>query len=268
MLRDRHGLTAEEVGGHLDCHLSKVSRLELGKRACTKRDFEALMDLYDVPAAEQEQLRQLMIRGRQRVAPWWHAYSDVISVSYAEFLTYEAEAARCLEYQPVLIPGQLQTEGYARAITAPGFAPLGPDQVDSLVEVRMRRQERLREDAPMHFEAVITEAALRLQVGGVDVMRTQLRRLREASALPNVSLRVIPFTAGESGASPGAFTLFGMGNESQADVALIESVEGTNLRDDALTMRRLNRLFRNLANAALGGAATLELVESIEKELM
>jgi transcriptional regulator with XRE-family HTH domain len=267
-LRDQHGLTAEEVGGHLDCHLSKISRLELGKRACTKRDFEALMELYEVSESQREALRELMIRGRQRVAPWWQAYSDVISASYAEFLTYEAEAGKCCEYQPLLLPGQLQTEDYARAVTGPGFAALGPDQVDSLVEVRLKRQERLREETPLVFAAVITEAALRLQVGGPSVMREQLRALRTAAEAPHVSLRVIPFAAGENGASTGAFTLFGIGNDTDADVAFMESVEGTSFRDDALTLRRLNRLFRNLTEAALTEEGSLELVERIEKELI
>jgi hypothetical protein len=95
-----------------------------------------------------------------------------ISANYAEFLAYEAEAVRCFEYQPLLIPALLQTEDYARAITGPGFAALGPDQVDSLTEVRIRRQERLREDETITLDAVVTEAALRLQVGGPDVMRS------------------------------------------------------------------------------------------------
>lgn len=267
-LRDQHGLTAEEVGGHLDCHPSKVSRLELGQRACAKRDFETLMELYEVPDSQRSELRELMIKGRQRVAPWWHAYSEVISASYAEFLTYEAEAAKCLEYQPLLIPGQLQTEDYARAITGPGFAALGPDQVDSLVEVRVKRQERLCEEPPLSFRGVITEAALRLQVGGPEVMRAQLRHLVSACDQTHVSLRVIPFKSGENGASPGAFTLFGVGNDTEADVAFMESVEGTSFRDDALTLRRLNRLHRNLSGAALPPADSLELVERIEKEMI
>ncbi|MFR9726044.1 helix-turn-helix domain-containing protein [Streptomyces sp. MS19] len=266
VLRDQHALTAEEVGGHLDCHLTKISRLELGKRACTQRDFDALMDLYDVGDEQRQELQALMIRGRQRVAPWWDAYSDVITASYAEFLTYEAEAAACLEYQPLAIPALFQTESYARAISGPGFTPLGPDQVDSLVEVKLRRQERLREEHPLAIEAVVTEAALRSQAGSVEVMREQLRALRNVSSLPHASLRVIPFEALGNGGATGAFTLFGAGGGKDADVAFMESVERTTFRDDAITLRRLNRLHKNLAEAALSKEGSLELVERIEKE--
>ncbi|WP_265736654.1 helix-turn-helix domain-containing protein [Wenjunlia vitaminophila] len=265
-LRDQRAMTAEEVGGHLDCHLSKVTRLEQGKRACTKRDFEALMDLYGVEAQERERLHALMLRGRQRVAPWWHAYRDVISANYDEFLTYEAEASRCLEYQPLLIPAQLQTEDYARAVTGVGFAALGPDQVDSLVEVKLKRQARLREEPPLEIRAVITEAALRFHVGGPAVMRDQLRALTKAAAAPHASLRVIPCSAGEKGIATGAFTLFGIGND--ADVAFVESAEVTTFRDEPLTLRRLNRLFKNLSEAALPEQDSLDLVKRIERELI
>ncbi|MGO4748124.1 helix-turn-helix domain-containing protein [Streptomyces sp. 2MCAF27] len=266
VLRDRLGLTTEEVASALNCHNSKVSRFELAKRSCTRRDFEALMELYEVDDEKRAELAELFTRGRQRIPPWWQAHADVISANYAEFLAYEAEAGRSREYQALLIPGLLQTEDYARAITSTGFAALGPDQVDSLVEVRMRRQQRLREDDPLVLEAVVTEAALRLQVGGAEVMREQLRHLAKVAELANVTFRVIPFTAGENGTATGAYTLFSDRDEDAADVAFIESAEATTFRDDPLALRRLDRLFRNLSGAALTEDDTHKLIERVEKE--
>ncbi|NGO68217.1 helix-turn-helix domain-containing protein [Streptomyces boncukensis] len=269
ILRDRAGLTTEEVGAHLNCHNSKVSRIELAKRMCTRKDFAGLMELYEVDGEKRAELEELMTRAMQRIPPWWDAYADVISANYAEFLAYEAEATCCCEYQPLLIPGPLQTAEYAHAVTGVSFTALGPDQVESLVEVRMRRQERLRDDVPMLFEAVVTEAALRLRVGGTQVMRGQLRRLREAASLDNVKFRVIPFDAGEKAASTGAFTLFGIGKDTSTDVAFTESADNTtNFRDDPLALRRMNRLFRNLSAAAQSEEDSVELVGRIEKELV
>lgn len=268
LLRDQAGFTAEEVGAELGCHSSKISRLELAKRACTKQDFESLMELYGVAEGKHAELEKLMIKGRQRVPPWWDAYADVISAAYAEFLAYEAEAVRCFEYQPMLIPAQLQTEGYARAITSPGFAALGPDQIDSLVEVRMRRQERLRSVGLLRMEALVTEAALRLQVGGAEVMREQLRHLRQLAELEQVGLRVIPFQAGANGASTGAFTLFSTNADADGEVVFMESAEGVSFSDNPVTMRRLVRLFRNLSGAALSAQHSVELVRHVEEELV
>lgn len=268
ILRDRVALTTEEVGAHLNCHNSKVSRFELAKRMCTRKDFAALMDLYEVDDEKRAELTELMTRAMQRIPPWWEAYADVISANYAEFLAYEAEATHCSEYQPLLIPGLLQTAEYAHAVTGVSFTALGPDQVESLVEVRMRRQVRLREEPPVTVNAVVTEAALRLQVGGPDVMRAQLRHLAELTSWRNVTLRVLPLTAGEKAASTGAFTLFGIGQDSVTDVAFTESADNTsNFRDDPLTQRRMSRLFRNLSTAALSEEDTQELVRRTEKEL-
>ncbi|MQS05801.1 helix-turn-helix domain-containing protein [Streptomyces alkaliphilus] len=268
VLRDRHGWTAEEVGAHLGCHISKVSRLELGKRACTKRDFESLMNLYDVDSDRRAELRELMLRSIQRTPPWWHAYNDVISANYAEFLTYEAEASHCREHQPLLIPGLVQTEAYARAVTTYGIDAVGPQQVDTLVEVRMRRQERLRESPPLQMDLVITEASLRVKVGGPATMKGQLCHLLSLQGVENVSLRVIPFEAGEKGTSTGAFTLFATGVGTSVDAAFIESAETrTTFRDDPIAVRRLDRLFDHLASAALSREASATLIEHIAKEM-
>ncbi|WP_326595264.1 helix-turn-helix domain-containing protein [Streptomyces sp. NBC_01803] len=269
LLRDGTGLTAEEVGGHLGCHGSKVSRVELGKRTCTRKDFDALMELYEVDDTKREVLAELFKRGRQRVPPWWHIYNDVISANYSEFLSYEAEAAEGREYQPLLIPGLLQSADYARAVTGSSYVALGPDQVDSLVEVRLRRQERLREKDPLVFDGIVTEAALRIEVGGAAVMRAQLRKLVEVMSLPNVNLRVIPFKAGEKGASTGAFILFSSATDAAPDVAFTESAENTtSLRDEPIALRRLNRMFNNLSAAALSTEDSVELLRRIEKELV
>ncbi|MEV8393040.1 MULTISPECIES: helix-turn-helix domain-containing protein [unclassified Streptomyces] len=270
-LRDQHGLTTEEVGAHLNCHNSKVSRIENAKRGCTKKDFDGLMELFAVEEPLLSELKSLMIKARQRVPPWWHAFSDVLSVNYAEFLAYEAEAIESFEYQSVLIPGLLQTDDYARAVTGIGGSVFGPDRVDNLVEVRMRRQERLREKEPLILDAVVGEAALRVLVGGADVMRGQLRHLFEVSKWDNVRFRVVPFRAGEKGLSTGEFILFtsGIGRDSEVDVAFADSAENTtSYRDDPLALKRLSRLFINLSRAALSEDDSRKLVEDIEKELV
>ncbi|MFJ5100152.1 helix-turn-helix domain-containing protein [Streptomyces sp. NPDC088554] len=269
-LRDQHGLTTEEVGAHLNCHNSKVSRIENAKRGCTKKDFDGLMELFSVEEPLLSELTSLMIKGRQRVPPWWHAFSDVISLNYAEFLAYEAEAVESSEYQSTLIPGLLQTDDYARAVTGIGVSVFGPDQVDSLVEVRMRRQERLHEKEPLILNVVLAEAALRMLVGGADVMRGQLRHLLDVSASDNVRIRVIPFHAGERGITTGTFILFSsdIGRDSEADVAFTDSAENTAVyRDDPLVLKRLSRLLIGLSRAALPEDDSRKLIEDIEKEL-
>ncbi|RCG17912.1 XRE family transcriptional regulator [Sphaerisporangium album] len=266
-LRDLAGLTADQVGEQIGCHGSKISRIETAKRTCTLSDFRRLMELYEVDDKRRAELEELCKHGRQKTPPWWHAYGDVISANYAEFLAYEADAVESREYQTVFLPGLLQTEDYARAVTAVGFAALGPDQVDSLVEVRMARQRRLQEDDPLSITAVVTQAALRFRVGGADVQRAQLDHLLAISALDNVCLRVIPFEQGENGTYTGAFTIFSFPDEADSDVGFAESVAGSTFMDDPRDLRRLNRLFANLSRAALSAEDSLKLIEDAKKEV-
>ncbi|MFD5318714.1 Scr1 family TA system antitoxin-like transcriptional regulator [Streptomyces sp. NPDC127098] len=106
------------------------------------------------------------------------------------------------------------------------------------------------------------------EVHGPAVMKAQLRELAEVAELPHVDLRVIPFEAGEKGASTGAFSLFATEKNGDVEAAFTEAADATtSLRDDPAVLRRLNRMFRNLSAAAFTPEATLELVQRIESEL-
>ncbi|MFF2119303.1 helix-turn-helix domain-containing protein [Kitasatospora sp. NPDC058184] len=265
--REAFGWTAEEVGARIGCSTSKVTRVETGKRSATPADFEALMDLFDVSESDRGHLEALFRRGRARTAMWWDAYADVLSSRYTEFISYEHEAVAAAEYQVAYIPALLQTEAYARAVTEVGFAALGPDQVDSLVEVKKMRQRRLRDEVPLRLTAVITQAALEFEVGGPSVQAAQLRHLRETADLESVDLRVVPFDKGAEGTLTGAFTLFQGDGQESPGTAFAEAVTGTIVVDDALGLRRLARLHSYLLRAALGPQESLALIAKIERRL-
>ncbi|MGW3073884.1 helix-turn-helix domain-containing protein [Kitasatospora sp. NPDC001132] len=266
--RDERDLTAADVAVSLGCSVSKVTRIETGQRSATAEDFDVLMGIFEVPDEERSHLEALFKRGRKRTSMWWDSYADVLSSRYVEFIRYEHEAAGVFDYQIVYVPSLLQTEDYARAVTAVGFAALGPDQIDSLVEVKMRRQHRIQhEDEPLRFCGVITQAALEFHVGGPAVQAAQLRHLHTMMSLPNVDLRVIPFSKGEEGTLTGAFSTFTNEGQKAPEVAFAEHVTGSVFVDDALGLRRLHRLSSYLADAALSVDESLELIEQTERKL-
>lgn len=266
-LRDLAGYTSEEVGAQIEVSGSQVTRIETGERTCSVKAFAALMELYDVDDDMRTELEELAKQARRRQQPWWQEqYGDTVSAKYARLLEYEHDATVRLDYQTVLLPPHFQTEDYARAVTAVGFAALGPDQVDSLVEVRMIRQHRLRDENPLTVTAVITQAALNFHVGGLEVQKAQLRHLLEVTQLPNVSLRVIPYEQGENGTQAGAFNILQLPGGAP-DVAFAESVAGNVLLDAPLDVRRLNRLFRNLADVALDPDQSRALIQRTERDL-
>ncbi|WP_404868462.1 helix-turn-helix domain-containing protein [Kitasatospora griseola] len=265
--RDDRDLTAADVAVPLGCSVSKVTRIETGQRSATAEDFNILMEIFEVPDQERSHLEALFKRGRKRTSMWWDSYADVLSSRYVEFIRYEHEAVSVFDYQIVYVPSLLQTEDYARAVTAVGFAALGPDQIDSLVEVKMRRQHRIHEDEPLRFRGVITQAALEFHVGGPAVQASQLGHLRTMMSLPNVDLRVIPFSKGEEGTLTGAFSTFTNEGPDAPEAAFAEHVTGSVFVDDALGLRRLHRLSNYLAEAALSVDESLELIEQTERKL-
>ncbi|MFE2936576.1 DUF5753 domain-containing protein [Streptomyces sp. NPDC059278] len=153
------------------------------------------------------------------------------------------------------------------AVISVGYAALGPDQIDSLVEIKMKRQRRIESDAPLRLHAVVTEAALRFECGGPDAYLEQLRHLREVMSRPHVDLRVIPFSKGESGIVTGGYTTFRTDGQEGPTAAFAEAVTGTTYIDDALGLRRLDRLSTYLSTAALSGEESTALIAQIEKDL-
>ncbi|MFI5986865.1 helix-turn-helix domain-containing protein [Streptomyces sp. NPDC051555] len=265
--RDARGLSAEEVGIEIGCSGSKISRIETGDRSAHPDDFGRLMDFFDVPEAEQDHLQALFRAGRRRSREWWHAYGDVLSKNYADHIAHEADSDGVDEVQQLFIPAMAQTEAYARAVTSTGYAALGPDQIDALVEVKMKRQNRILSDDPLRFRAVITEAALRFECGGREAHLEQLRHLRELMRKPHFELRVIPFAKGESGMVTGGYTLFKKDDQANPTAAFAEAVTGNIFIDDDLGLRRLSRLYTYLSESALTREETITLIEETEKEL-
>ncbi|WP_277751128.1 helix-turn-helix domain-containing protein [Streptomyces hoynatensis] len=266
-LRDEvHGLRLNEVAEALGYDVSLISRIETGKRPCSQVIFGKLMDLYEVPAEEREELAQLQASSNDRRPPWWVRYREIISSSYEQVIAFEDAAQSVFEYQPGIVPGLLQTEDYARAVTGVGFASLGPDQIDGLVEVRMVRQrERLFDTStPLQCHYVITQAALEFRVGGPAVHRRQLQHLLDLSEHPSVTLRVIPYEKGEEGCQIAGFRIFRFPDEHMPDVAFGESVAGSLTIDDPRDLRRMHRLFRSLTGVALTVDETRDLVSRVK----
>ena len=258
------GMTLAEVAGHLGVTDSLLSRIETGKRTCSQKLFAELMDLFEVPEVERDELSTLLADSRDRKLPWWATYREFISASYERFLAFEDAAEQVLEYQLGPIPGLLQTEGYARAVTAVGFASLGPDQIDGLVEVRMLRQRHTLDGAsPLTCRYVITQAALEFRVGGQQTHRHQLQRLLKLSERDTIDLRVIPYEKGEEGTHAGAYSIFQFPGGDMPDVAVSESMVGSLILDDPRDLRRLHRLHKNLTAAALDPQKTRDLIARI-----
>ncbi|MFF9268719.1 MULTISPECIES: helix-turn-helix transcriptional regulator [Streptomyces] len=224
-LRTSAGITSGEAARLVGWHQSKVSRIETGTSGAKPADVRLLLDAYGVDDAQLRELLEVLAGtdgpggGRNH---WWHAYRGVLPPTYRDFISLESQASAMRTLETTVVPGLLQTPEYARAVTHAAVDGLSEERLDTLVEVRLARQDVLRAEPPLELSAVLDEAVLRREVGGPGVMARQLERLVDAARLPHVALRVLPFAAGAHIGVTGPFVIFSFSSTSDLDVVVLD----------------------------------------------
>jgi hypothetical protein len=226
------------------------------------RDLRFLLDMYQVSEAERDQLLQIARERRQQ--RWWQEYADLPNIPLAGL---EEEASTIWQFSTQLVPGLLQTEAYARAVLEAIRLDDKPGDIERRLEVRLHRQEVLnRENAPEYW-AVLDEAVVRRQVGGPSVMAGQLGYLIEVAKLPNMTLQVLPFAAGEHAGMDGEFTLLHYRESADPDVVYIENTGSDLYLEGPEVTRRYNRIFDRLRAAAQNPGESIRTLGSIQSQL-
>lgn len=264
-LRARSGLTSGAAATLVGWHQSKVSRIETGASGVKPADVRLLLDAY---AVEDPELRELLMvlagsedgGGRQN---WWHAYRGVLPPAYRDFISLESQAWAMRTLETSVVPGLLQTPEYARAVTRAAVGTLEEAKLDTLVEVRLARQEVLRSDPPLRLSAVLDEAVLHREVGGPEVMTRQLRRLLDAAALPHVRLQVLPFAAGAHIGVTGPFVIFSFPSRSDLDVVVLDHLTSSLYLEREEDLQAYSEAFDSLRIHALSPEESLECIAAL-----
>jgi hypothetical protein len=220
-LRIEAGITREQAGEAIRASEWKIHRLENGQVSFKERDVVDLLRLYGV--TDPGEVASLVVLAREANAPgWWQQYGDLLPQWFRAYVDLESAATLIRTYEGQLVPGLLQTEDYLRAVIGGAHLGESPEEAERRVALRVRRQALLEQAGGPRVWAVIDEAALRRPVGGPGVMRGQLERLIEATKLPNVTLQILPFTAGAHPAMVGAFSILRFADQELPDVVYIE----------------------------------------------
>ena len=190
------GLTQEQVAKAMEWSLSKMIRIESAQTGISANDLKALLPLYGI--TDEQQVKRLVGLARAaRRRGWWSAYRNVAGEPLLQLIEFESAASVIRQCETQVVPGILQTEEYARAVLEDFYAGT-PEAgyISALIELRTRRQELLdRKDPPsMHFR--LDEPVIRRLVGTAALMRSQLQTLIEVAAKPNVTIEIMPFSAG------------------------------------------------------------------------
>jgi transcriptional regulator with XRE-family HTH domain len=262
--REAADLTQEQVAGQMDWSLSKLIRIEAGTVSVSTNDLKALLALYRISdRAQVEELVELARVSRQRT--WWAGYQDRLASYRLSFIGLEAETSALWSFNPLLVPGLLQTELYARAIIAENWPKDGtPGAIEPLVELRLARQrEVLRRPDPPQLMVLMDEAALRRPVGGWPAMREQLLHIVDATGQPNVWVRVLPFAAGPYPAMYGPFVIFDFPEETDSSVVFIENAFSGDVLERAEDVSAYRRVVDQMWQRALTVEDSLTLIKTV-----
>ncbi|GAA3391490.1 helix-turn-helix transcriptional regulator [Cryptosporangium minutisporangium] len=208
-LHKADGRSTDLIGAEVGVDGSTVARwLAGGKRRLRAHEIRGLCDVYGVDEDTKNQLVRLAqeagSRGVTQRLSWFATYQ------FGMFLDLERDARRVVTFESTVVPGLLQTEGYAREVILAGApaAELSEADVRERVQLRLERQRILRRDRPAELLAILDEAVIRRPISDADAMRAQLAHLLTASEWPNVTIQVVPFSAGpHAAAATGPFVL-------------------------------------------------------------
>jgi len=227
---------------------ASLSRIENGVVAIPPRDVPPILDVYRVN--DQKARDRLMVVAaeiQQERRGWWVEHSDLLSPSYLELIRLEATATEIRTYEVQFVPGLLQTEAYAR-VAASAARDFGPEEAEGFVAVRMNRREILFREQPIAFQVVLSEAALRNQLGGHDIFGEQVRHLGECASRDNITLQVLPFADHAHPGMAGAFTILRL---PILDAAHVELMNSDIYVEDEASVRRYLMAFDRLSALAL-----------------
>jgi transcriptional regulator with XRE-family HTH domain len=263
-LRLDAGLSGQQLAASAGLSQSTVSRIELGQAMPSMADIQAWGQATRAASGQLAEVRALAEAAAVETISWRRAARRGLPSLQRDVRDLEATAATFLNFQPVIVPGLLQTAEYARRIVLSGY-PGGRADMASAIESRLERQAILY-DAAKSFEFVIAEAALRWRIGPPPVMLAQLDRIASLATLPNVRIGIIPQAAQVDAWHIHGFAIL----DDRADGSAIVRVEtlttGLSISEPE-AVERYRQAFTLLREAAVGGDQARQMIGDLLAEL-
>ena len=279
VLRLQADLTQEEAAIALQRGRATIGRIEDGDDRVRFRDVDVrqMLELYGATEADREVLLALTAETRNgRRKSWWHDYTaTALPQWFGLYVSLEDSAEIIRQYEPELVPGLLQTRAYADLVTRAVTGYLAEEEAQRRVHVRMERQSLLtrRPHAP-HLSVVLNEAVLHRRVGDGSLMTEQLQHLVQATQHGNVSVRIVPWSAGVHAGlgAGGGFSLLdfpedpGSGQPLEPPLAYVDSLTGAMYLTKPDEVRVYQLAWDDLDRRSLDTSASQALIHSVIKE--
>ncbi len=208
--RDHAGLTQGQVADALEWSISKVNRIETGDVTVSATDLKALLQLLQI--TEPDVVEQYTARARaSRRQGWWDQpeYKPHLTKATRQLIEFEGIASTIWSYQPITVPGILQTEAFANEIIAAFGNRNTPDARSAKVAIRMQRlQHVLDRPDPPEYRLLLDESVAIREVGGPKATADQFDHILALADSRRISFRIVPLRDGLQYAMAGSFTVF------------------------------------------------------------
>ncbi|GAA3847537.1 helix-turn-helix transcriptional regulator [Saccharothrix violaceirubra] len=252
-------MSTDATGEAVGMSGSKISRIETSDIGVYLDDLEKLLDFYRVTKAQRVFLLDLARNAEQRGLLRIH--NPNLPEDWQTWTDFEDEASALLNYEPLLIPGLLQTPEYAKSIIVATGAGLSDAQVDALVASRMARQGLLNRTSPLRLRAIIDQQVFERPFGDPGAMDRQVRHLIALGERPNVEVRVLPTTAGLHSGLNGPFVV--LEYDDDASLVLVENKISSLFIDEDEQIRLFESTWDELVRLAYDTEETVAFLRDL-----
>ncbi len=244
--REAAGLTLKQLGGILNYTGSLVGQIETARKVPTP-EFSERADAALGTDGLFSRLVELVLRSR--LPAWFQQVAEL-----------EPRATEICSFQTHMVLGLLQTPGYARAV----LGALDQSDLEDRTAVRLARQRVFEKGEPPVFWAVLSEAALHLEIGGPEVMREQLAHLLSFESNPRLNIQVLPFSAGTHPGLQGSFDVYRFSTDPT--IVYTEGYGSGHPTANPDTVRECSLRYDHLRAAALSLTDSAELIRRVMED--
>jgi transcriptional regulator with XRE-family HTH domain len=261
--REQARLDQTRVAGAIGIKQAHMSSIENGRTKISAEKLATLVEELQIPAETTARMEDL--RARAHVPGWWQDYGDILSEPVQALIELEEDASWIRSFDGQVITGLLQIRGYAERIITASAPHLRVGDIDRYLELRMRRQQYLTKG--MRLTAIMSEAALRQQVGGPALLRKQLQHLTAATREYDVTVQVVPFTADAHAALCDQFEIIQWPLETDPEAVYVDGQTSWRVHERNREIRQYNHAFGSVQSQALSTPDSIELIGDLIEEL-
>ncbi|WP_320773580.1 helix-turn-helix transcriptional regulator [Streptomyces sp. CRN 30] len=263
-LREDAGLSTEQAAALLNTKRTVITSTEAGRHGVSPERVQRMALRYE--CTDQALVDALVAMCGDRTSGWWEEYRDLLPASFSDIAELEWHARGLRVSTMTHMPGQLQTEAYARALFRAAIPSLPSEEFEARVAHRVQRRRAFDGPEVSAYTVIIHEAALRIEVGGLTVLRDQLGHLMAATDRENVTIQAIPFSAGAFPGS-GQAILYAVGQVPALDTVQLDRTMAGEFLYSGSHLCKYRLQLDEMQRIALSPEKTLDLMHTISRSL-